>query len=129
MYDEIRVMNTPTLISMVEQGSDLGFNRTIEPEWVKQNVDPEGMHVATMLLRHHTAGFNRELPVHHRVELMMKIKDTNSPVIFIVDIADRQWSWLYTVAEWTSMLEEAEKDDPDFLSLAKKFGRVKYSDA
>jgi len=127
MHEEIRVMNTPSLISIVEDSSDQGFNRTIEPEWVKANADPGGMHVATLLIDYHQPA--REMVPHHRVQMLMKVKDTVTPVIYMLDVSANQWSWLYTVEEWKEMVEEAQKPDPDFLKIAEKFGRSTYVEA
>lgn len=124
MHEDIRAMNTPSLISIVEDSSKQGFNRTVEPEWVKQNADPGGMHVAALMVDYHQPA--REMPPHHRVQMLMKVKDTTTPVIFMLDISVNHWSWLYTVEEWQAMVEEAQKPEPDFMKIAEKFGRVKY---
>lgn len=124
MYDDIRVMNTPTLIGLVEDSSDHGYNRTIEPEWVKQMADPNGYHVASILLFDHQAG--RELKQHHRVEVLMKTAVSDLPHKFVIDVTAAMWNWLYTTEEWNAMMVEAQKPNPDFLSIGSKFGRVNY---
>lgn len=127
MYDDIRVMNTATLIGLVEDGSEQGYNRTIEPEWVKQMADPDGFHVASILLFDHKAG--RELKQHHRVEVLMKTVMSDQPHKFIIDVTAGMWSWLYTTEEWNAMMVEAQKPNPNFLAIGEKYGRVKYDRA
>ena len=127
MYDDIRVMNTATLIGLVEEGSDQGYNRTIEPEWIRQMADPEGFHVASILLFDHKAG--RELKQHHRVEVLMKTVMSDLPDKFIIDVTAGMWSWLYTTEEWNAMVSEAQMLNPKFLNVGEKHGRVKYDRA
>lgn len=111
-------MNTPTLISIVEDSSKQGYNRTIEPEWVVQMADQNGFHVASLLLFDHQAA--RALPQHHRIEIMMKTQLSDMPYKFIIDVSAKLWSWLYTTEEWNAMIDEAKKPNPDFRSLCAK---------
>lgn len=127
MNEDIRVMNTPTLIDIVEDGSEQGFNRTIEPEWVKQNADPNGVHVASLMVPNHST--SRPLVQHHRAQILMKIKETNAPLIFMLDVNAKKWSWLFTHDQWNLMLEEATKPDPNFTNVCKKFDRMKEANA
>lgn len=124
--NDIRVMNTPSLIALVEDSSEQGYNRTIEPTWVKRYADNSGYHVARVLIHNHSAR-NDTLKPHHRIEILMKTPDSIYPTTIIIDVTASAWNWLYTVDEWKAMELEAQKPDPDFISVGKRFGRVKFN--
>jgi hypothetical protein len=127
MYEnDIRVMNTPSLIALVEDSSENGYNRTIEPAWIKRYADHAGYHVASVLIHNHKARTDTLRP-HHRVQIMVKTPDSMYPTTIIIDVTATAWSWLYTIDEWKAMEEEAQKVDPDYVSVGKRFGRVKFN--
>jgi len=82
-------METDELLSAIQRGIELDLNRQANLENVEASIDPEGMHVLSMLLPFHSA--NRPLPDYHRVQVYMKITDSMEPAIFMLDITDTHW--------------------------------------
>lgn len=128
MDNDIRVMNTPSLVALAEDSIAQGYNRTIDPAWIKRYADNGGYHVGRLLIFNHKAN-DPGLKSHHRVEILFKSHDSQYPTTLIVDVTASLWNWLYTVDEWKEMEEESRKPEPNFLKIGEKYGRVKYVNA
>ena len=58
-------------------------------------LDPEGNHIASLILWGHNIDSARYL--HHRMQVLCKVKDSDDPVHIILDILDEDWRHLTTV--------------------------------
>ncbi len=107
MAIDTRVFSTALLLEAVLDCNKSGYNRGIESEWVMQTADPDGFHVAKMLLFDHS-GVDKRLPMHHRVGVLMKQKDSMEPFEFMLDISAPIWNWAPTVEEFDAALKAQE---------------------
>jgi len=58
-------------------------NRALEPKWLEEQVDPEGLHVIDRVLLHND--------VEWRCRVFVKIKGSEHPVIAWIDISMKNW--------------------------------------
>lgn len=128
MDNHVRVMNTPSLVALAEDSTAQGYNRAIDPVWIKRYADNGGYHVGRVLIWNHKA-HNAGLKPHHRVEILFKSQDSQYPTTLVIDVTASLWNWLYTIDEWKDMEEESRKPEPDFVKIGEKYGRVKYVNA
>ena len=107
MAIDTRIFSTVLLLEAVADCNKNGYNRGVKQEWLVQNADPDGFHVARMLLFDHSAD-DKSLPMHHRVGVLMKQKDSMEPFEFMLDISAPIWNWAPTVEEFDAALKNQE---------------------
>jgi hypothetical protein len=95
---ESRVANTVDLMQLYVDAKKAGFNRNL-PDGIAANLDPNGNHVFTLVLLDHQADPSRNLPTHHRLSVLVKLRDTGRPYCDFLDVAADAWPKLYTLAE------------------------------
>lgn len=95
---ESRCVNTADMLRLYDTASTLCLNRNLEPA-TAQYLDPEGVHVLTLILVNHQAHASRELPLHHRTSTLLKIRDSAKPLAVFLDVTDEQWQRLLTLSE------------------------------
>lgn len=80
----VRYTTTPNLLRIIEAGRLEGFNRTI-PEGFEAQLDPEGKHLESFAMPHeHKRG--KQVPLHMRVMMLAKVRDTDDPKEIILDM-------------------------------------------
>ena len=100
-----RLADRDTLVRLNDRAIRFHFNRTAEPDLLADGLDPEGTSILTMLLFDHTRMWQPEVaapyPMHHRVKVLAKVKDTMTPEEFMLDV---------TAIDWDSLPEPEEVD-------------------
>jgi hypothetical protein len=90
MAAEHKILNTQQVLEMAAAAIDHDFNRQLPTE-VMLKLDVDKYHIAVPRLFDHTR--NREGdPMHHRVELLLGLKDRREPARVYLDIADEDWA-------------------------------------
>jgi len=115
MY-ETRVANTQQLLELVTSARELGFNRQADYNSIAAMADEDGWHVLSVIVPFHTRMMPPEGahpdPVHHRVQVLMKVVGKTVPEVFILDVTDTQFRMLGTVAEAKAVIAERDADAP-----------------
>lgn len=94
---DTRVIDTPQLELLAEASIASEFNRIVDPTWVRNHMDPDGKHIAWIILWGHDTDHAPIL--HHRIAMYCKVKDTSDPFFLVMDISDDNWQKLSTVDE------------------------------
>lgn len=85
----VRYTTTPNLLRIIEAGRVQGFNRTI-PEGFEAKLDPEGKHLESFAMPHeHMRG--KQVPVHMRVMLLTKVRDSDTPEEILLDMSSADY--------------------------------------
>jgi len=98
LLGESRVAGTADLMQLYVDAKKAGFNRNL-PDEIAANLDPDGNHVFTLVLLDHRADPSRNLPTHHRVSALIKLRDSGRPFCVFLDLAADAWPKLYTMDE------------------------------
>jgi len=91
-----RIATSNDLTAINDRSIRAGFNRTLDPEALAANIDPDGLHVLSLVLLGHNADATG-VPFHHRTRVMMKPKGADLPEIAYLDLSDTDWTALPTV--------------------------------
>lgn len=103
MSKNIRVLTTDQLFKLNRAARRSHFNRTLSTEWMKKSVDPDGIHVAELVLYGHNMD---SAPIlHHRLRVLVKVNGTNDPERVTLDVAASEWQKLLTVERFQKNLE------------------------
>jgi hypothetical protein len=94
----MKVLTTPQLKDINEDAKQQDFNRILADEFVNEKLDPEGFHVAKVVVpfheRHHFDGEPVDDVVHHRLVLLCKTNGTDEPETAFVDVSADEWDAL-----------------------------------
>lgn len=96
-HSDHRVCNTRTLRALNASAVRNEFNRALGDEFMETEVDPDGIHVLGLALWGHNADTAPIL--HHRADVLIKIRDTDIPVRAFLDVSDEDWQALMTPDE------------------------------
>jgi hypothetical protein len=107
LLGENRVTGTVDLMLLYVAAKKLDLNRNL-PDGVAANLDPNGNHVLTTVLLDHQAHPARNLPRHHRVSVIVKLRDTMKPFCAFLDVTAEHWAKLYTREETRELMVEGE---------------------
>jgi len=107
LLGENRVAGTVDLMLLYVAAKKLGLNRNL-PDNVAANLDPNGNHVFTTVLLDHRAHPARNLPRHHRMSVIVKLRGTMKPFCAFLDVTAESWEKLYTRGEVREMMVEGE---------------------
>lgn len=91
-----KIITAGQLKTAIKTGALYGFNRQIQPEFIKQ-LDTEGFNVVSVILPFHN-GRDQQTP-HHRCTVLAKVKNSDEPVELVIDIADSEYN-TYTDADY-----------------------------
>lgn len=92
----VKVASTPDLIRLARVAQMRDYNRQIDPEWIEEFVDPHGAHVIEFLIPHeHAQG--KEVPLHARCQVLVKVDGTMSPMQVVLDIPIKEYNELPAV--------------------------------
>jgi hypothetical protein len=86
---DIRVATTPQLLDILYRTRELRLNRQPPATLL---LDPEGLHVLSMVLWGHN--MDHAPILHHRAMVMVKLTGQESPAEFLLDIDAVQWDAL-----------------------------------
>lgn len=89
MYD-VRIFSTDMALAAMREGAKLGLNRQVDVDGITPLIDPDGWHAGVVILPFHSA-FDKSLPSHHRIELMVKVKGSMDPIQLVMDITVDTW--------------------------------------
>jgi hypothetical protein len=85
---EAIVLDTPDLLAANHAAIQNGYNRQLDQDWLRANLDPEGTHVVSFYMSHeHAAG----VPVepYWRIKLLMKVRNREKPFDALLDVPDK----------------------------------------
>lgn len=92
----VKVASTPDLIRLARVAQMRDYNRQVDPKWIEEFVDPHGAHVIEFLIPHeHAQG--KEVPLHARCQVLVKVDETMSPMQIILDIPIKEYNELPAV--------------------------------
>ena len=91
-----RITDTPTIKRLATAGSETGYNRQLNPDWIEANLDPEGNHLCVFAMVHEHIG-GREVEPHMRGQFLMKVNGTTEPVSLIFDLSMEDYD---AMTEW-----------------------------
>jgi hypothetical protein len=92
---ESRVAGTADLMQLYVDAKKTGFSRNL-PDGIAASLDPDGNHVFTLVQVDLKTDPSRELPTHHRLSVLVKLRDTGRPYCDFLDVAADAWLKLYT---------------------------------
>jgi hypothetical protein len=96
--EDLRIISTGVLFELIANGVKHDFNRLLDSRKVAKVVDLDGMHILRRVIAFHEQ--YKPNVDHHRAQLLMKIKGTEEPEYVFIDISDKDWNQLSTVAEY-----------------------------
>lgn len=102
---DIRIVDTPTLLELAAKGEQHGFNRVLDLNVLGGSIDIDGLHVLSMILPFHEQ--YRPNVDHHRVSVLIKLKDSPIAGTAFMDIADTDWHQLVTAEEYKKVADAA----------------------
>ena len=92
---EVRIAGYEDLIELAQRGQEIEFNRTLDADWLVQNLDPDGVNVLRVVLYGHNGDNAGELrPFHHRVLCLAKVTKKSEPLKMVFDVADSDYRQL-----------------------------------
>jgi len=97
-----RIASTTVLLALIREGNALDLNRQLDHDLVARDIDPDGTHLAVMILPYHQ-GYDKATPDHHRTEVYIKVKNTSEPVVAFLDMTDDAWDTLETADTMVSI--------------------------
>lgn len=102
---DYRVLTTKDLIAANDTAIGANLNRSVDAAWLKENADPEGLHVFQMVLYGHNMDSHPIL--HHRARGLVKLKDrgVDAPETVMLDIPDELWQELHTPEQVDELVE------------------------
>lgn len=90
-----RCLNTEDLTTLSRRARNLGLSRSLPQEAIDR-LDPEGVHIAYIVVFAHNVDSSRGA-IHHRVRVLAKMRDEEHPVELTVDMRDQDFLRLHTV--------------------------------
>lgn len=86
---DTRIASTEALLRLDLRARQDGLNRLLTP-YVRERLDPDGFHVLSVALPFHNGVEASPYP-HHRVSLLLKLRDSRDPVDGMLDLAATEW--------------------------------------
>lgn len=99
-----KIMTTPELIAAAEEADRTDRNRRLVTERLRDELDPQGRHVVAFSMPHND--------VEIRVQVLMKMRDTMTPVEGWLDISFARFHSLQEVTMDGLALTAEAADDP-----------------
>jgi len=91
----MRVCDTNTLIALCKLADQYEFNRRVDCEALEKDINPDGVHVLSMLIQYHRASFGPTRkpiwPDHHRCLVYCLVTGQDDPVTFFLDVPAAKW--------------------------------------
>jgi hypothetical protein len=89
----VKVVSTPELLRLARVAQMRDYNRQIDPDWIEEFLDPQGAHVLEFLIPHeHAQG--KEVPLHARCQVLLKVEGTMNPMQAFLDIPIKEYNAL-----------------------------------
>lgn len=85
-----RVADTPTLLTLARNARRHKFNRQLPLEALERHLDPDGRHVVSIALWGHNLD-RTPINLHHRCQVLAKVKDSPDPMTLWLDLTDQDW--------------------------------------
>jgi hypothetical protein len=89
---DYKVINTSDLITLNHKAHRQEFNRVLDPHRVRALADPDGTHILRMVMYGHN--MDTAAVLHHRAEVLIKVRNTMTPERAYIDIAAKDWDRL-----------------------------------
>jgi hypothetical protein len=70
---EVKVIDSASLVRLEEQADDLGLSQRLDPAWVRANAVPDGTHYLWPALWH-SLSHRPDVPRHVRCELLITLR-------------------------------------------------------
>lgn len=109
MEEDRRVCGTDDMIALASRSRN--FARSVDRNGLAKILDPDGVHLLAMLLWGHNMD-KANAVLHHRVRVYCKVKGSDEPTEFQMDIRDDDWKKLHpaeTFKELTARLAASEE--------------------
>jgi len=90
-----KAVHADDLLYIASESVRNDFNRTIDTQWLKAHLDPNGVSLVTLILPFHNMDF-AAIP-HHRCSVLAKFTATNVPEEFYLDITESSYNKLFGV--------------------------------
>lgn len=93
--ETMKVCNTDDLAYLIHAAKRHNLNRQASVGFIKE-LDPNGNHVLSLMLY----GHNMDVPgtlLHHRVQVLCKVKGEIMPMTLMLDVLDSDWGRLPSV--------------------------------
>lgn len=103
MEEDRRVCNTDDLIALAFRSRD--FARSVDRNGLAEILDPDGVHLLAMLLWGHNMDKANAI-LHHRVRVYCKVKGSDEPTEFQMDIRDDDWKKLHRAKSFMELTAE-----------------------
>lgn len=98
MIGEMRVCDASTLLLLCGNADKHEFNRRAVTEALAEDIDHNGINVLGVIIPYHRASFGPSVepiwPDHHRCHVYAKVKDSDEPVAFYLDVAVKDFEQL-----------------------------------
>lgn len=105
-----KVLNTEQLIDLAEEGWRKKFNRRLDPVAIAHQADPDGFHIAQILMIHeHIAG--QAVAPHYRVRVATKVRGVMEPAWLILDMVIGSFDKLMDQEEFDRRLAEMKAEE------------------
>ena len=95
-FMDTRVADTVKLAELAEHALEHDFNRQLTYRCIAE-LDQDGYHVLTIYVPDHTRAQKPADPPHHRVGILMKVRDSAIPKQAWLDVTEEDWSSLMTI--------------------------------
>ena len=93
--DTRKAVHADDLLFIASESVRNNFNRTIDTQWLRAHLDPNGTSLVTLVLPFHNMDF-AAIP-HHRCSVLAKFTATDVAEEFYLDIAESSYNKLFSV--------------------------------
>jgi hypothetical protein len=81
----VKLVDTPTLLTLEHQADDLGFSQRLHPEWLERHIDPVGLHYLCPALWH-DLGHRPDVSPQLRCQVLITMRN-GRPALSLLDLA------------------------------------------
>ena len=93
--DSMKAVHADDLLFIAREAINNNFNRTVDINWLRNNLDPNGVNLVTLMLAFHN--MDSAFIQHHRCKVLAKMKYKNEPQEFFLDVAHDSYQKLFPV--------------------------------
>jgi hypothetical protein len=94
---QVKAADSAALLGLEEKAFRLGLSQRLLPDWLAENIDPEGPHYLRAALWHRLS-HRPEVSPHLRCELLLQLRDREQ-VLSLLDVLPQDFEALQPVSD------------------------------